>query len=121
MPQREERLQQEIIERYDRISNLYVAYINSGKFSDVFGREFFHAVGDILQGVSNKNLMLYHLAGTPLTDIVDHTLSKGGTPGTKTETRKHTTRSSAAQRKKAHAGARDFVTRVRARDLRNNS
>lgn len=117
MSQRVEKLQKEIVGRYDRISNLFIAYVNSGKFSDEFGREFFHAVGDILQGVPDKNLTLYHLGGTPLPEVVDHTLSKGGTPGTKTETRKGATRSPADRRRKACAGARKLVARTRARNV----
>ena len=120
MAQRVEKLQKEIVGRYDRISNLYIAYVNSGKFSDEFGREFFHAVGDILQGVSHKNLTLYHLGNTPIPDVVDHTLSKGGTPGTKTETRRRAHASSASPRGKTPASARRIPERRRARDVRRN-
>jgi hypothetical protein len=81
MGRRMEKIQRELIERYDNISNLYVAYMNSGKFPDEFGREFFHAVGDIIQGVPVKQLTLFHLDSTAVEGIVDHTVSKGGVPG----------------------------------------
>jgi len=80
---RVEKVQLEIIKRYDNISNLYVAYMNCGKHSDDFGREFFHAVGEILQGASVAQLTLYHLNRTEIEDIVDHTVSRGGIAGEK--------------------------------------
>lgn len=75
---RVEKVQREIIERYDNISNLYVAYMNCGKHSDEFGREFFHAVGEILQGKPVRGLTLYHLDAATVQGIVDHTVSRGG-------------------------------------------
>lgn len=81
MPTRVEKIQREIIERYDNISNLYVAYMNCGKHSDEFGREFFHAVGEVLQGTSVRSLTLYHLDAQTIEGIVDHTVSKGGVAG----------------------------------------
>jgi hypothetical protein len=78
---RVEKVQREIVERYDNISNIYVAYMNCGKHSDEFGREFFHAVGEILQGRPVRNLTLYHLNPKAVEGIVDHTTSKGGVAG----------------------------------------
>lgn len=75
---RMESIQREIVERYDNISNLYVAYMNCGRFSDEFGREFFHAVGEVLQGKSIKQLTLFHLDSKTVDEIVNHTLPKGG-------------------------------------------
>jgi hypothetical protein len=76
-----EKIQREIIERYDNISNLYVAYMNCGKHSDEFGREFFHAVGEILQGTPVRSLTLYHLDAPTVAGIVNHAVSKGGVTG----------------------------------------
>jgi len=48
---RVQKVQKEIISRYDNIVNLWVSFHNSGKYVDEFAREFYHAVGRILQGV----------------------------------------------------------------------
>lgn len=80
---RVEKVQREIIQRYDHISNLYVAYMNSGKYSDEFGREFFHAVGEILQGKPVRQLTLFHLSTETIEEIVNHLVPKGGTAGPK--------------------------------------
>lgn len=50
-----------LAERCRRISSLFMAYYNSGKSSDVFGREFFHAVGDILNGTPLHRLEIFHI------------------------------------------------------------
>lgn len=81
MASRVEKIKGEIAQRYDNIVNLYVAYMNSGKYPDMFGREFFHAVGDILQGTPVKQLVLFHLEANEVEQIVNHTMSKGGIPG----------------------------------------
>jgi hypothetical protein len=47
---RVQKVQREIIDRYDRIVNLWISFHNSGKYVDEFSREFYHAVGRILQG-----------------------------------------------------------------------
>jgi len=78
MARRVEKVQRELIERYDSISNLYVAYMNSGKFTDEFSREFFHAVGEIIQGIPIKQLTLFHLKPTVIEKLVNHGVSKGG-------------------------------------------
>lgn len=101
MARRMEKVQREIVQRYDHISNLYVAYMNSGKFPDEFGREFFHAVGEIIQGVPVKQLTLFHLDPTAVEDIVDHKVSKGGVPGkNKKSRRKQPVRKRRSKRKK---------------------
>lgn len=48
---RVQKVQQEIVTRYDRVANLWISFHNSGKYVDEFAREFYHAVGRILQGV----------------------------------------------------------------------
>lgn len=48
---RVQKVQMEIVDRYDRIVNLWISFHNSGKYVDEFSREFYHAVGRILQGV----------------------------------------------------------------------
>ncbi len=57
------RVQLEIIKRYNAVSNLYVSYFNSHNAPDVYGREFFHAVGEILQGIPIDRVKaeLFHL------------------------------------------------------------
>lgn len=55
-------VQRELLTRFDRISNLWVAYHNSGKFPDDFGREFYHAVGKLLQGHPLSKIELYHIS-----------------------------------------------------------
>ncbi len=54
-------VQRELVARFDRISNLWVAYHNSGKYPDDFGREFYHAVGKLLQGYPLNKIELYHI------------------------------------------------------------
>lgn len=54
-------VQRELLARFDRISNLWVAYHNCGKYPDDFGREFYHAVGKILQGYSLDKIELFHI------------------------------------------------------------
>jgi hypothetical protein len=48
---RVQKVQREIITRYDRVANLWISFHNSGKYVDEFAREFYHAVGRILQGI----------------------------------------------------------------------
>lgn len=55
-------VQRELLARFDRISNLWVAYHNSGKYPDDFGREFYHAVGKLLQGHPLDKIELYHIS-----------------------------------------------------------
>jgi hypothetical protein len=47
---RVQKVQRDIVNRYDRIVNLWISFHNSGKYVDEFSREFYHAVGRILQG-----------------------------------------------------------------------
>lgn len=107
MARRMERIQREIVQRYDHISNLYVAYMNSGRFPDEFGREFFHAVGEIIQGVPVKQLTLFHLDSAAVEDIVNHRVSKGGVPGKgKKSRRKRTAQTRKPKRKNVRRTSR---------------
>lgn len=65
--------QRELLVRYDRISNLWVAYHNSGKYPDDFGREFYYAIGKLLQGAPVSGLPLHHLDPEEVDPIVEHT------------------------------------------------
>lgn len=64
------RRQVELAERCQRIANLYIAYHNSGEAADVFGREFFYAVGDILNGTPIKNLEIFHINPREVTEVL---------------------------------------------------
>lgn len=72
LPKRLFRVQQEILARYDCIINLWVAYHNSGKFPDDFGREFYYAVGKLLQGTPIPELHLQHLDPAEIHSVVDN-------------------------------------------------
>lgn len=73
---REEKIKREILRRYAYISNLYIAYVNRGKDPEEVGREFFLAVGDILNGTPLDRLTLYHVDPEIITDVAQHL--KGG-------------------------------------------
>jgi hypothetical protein len=62
--------QADLAERCRRVINLYIAYHNSGECADVFGREFYHAVGDILNGTSLKNLEVFHINPKSISEVV---------------------------------------------------
>lgn len=80
-------VQREILARYDCISNLWVAYHNGDKFPDDIGREFFHAVGKILQGHSLDKLMLFHVDPKKIKQVVSHAaLFDRAVNGSKTKT-----------------------------------
>ena len=96
MQGRPQRVQRELIERYSRISNLYIAYVNSGKFPDEFGREFFHAVGDILQGTSVDQLTLFHVESSSVAPVVDYSTVNGGRVGSKTKKKQPARKKAAA-------------------------
>jgi hypothetical protein len=64
--------QADLAERCRRVINLYIAYYNSGECADVFGREFYHAVGDILNGTSLKNLEVFHINPKSIPDVIVH-------------------------------------------------
>lgn len=61
---------QELADRCRRISNLYIAYHNSGKSADEFGREFFVAVGEILNGTPIDELELYHVRAKDVEEVL---------------------------------------------------
>ena len=59
-----------LAERCRRISNLFMAYHNSGKSSEVFGREFYHAVGDILNGTPLHRLEVFHVDPKKIPEVL---------------------------------------------------
>ncbi len=65
-------VQRDVLARFDRISNLWVAYHNSGKFPDDFGREFYHAVGKLLQGHPVDKIELYHISPAEVPKVVSY-------------------------------------------------
>jgi hypothetical protein len=95
VPKRLLRAQRDILTRYDRISNLWVAYHNSGKYPDDFGREFYYAIGKLLQGAPVSDLPLHHLDPEEVEPIVEHTKqferALSGANGTMTDEGKGTT------------------------------
>lgn len=66
------RAQQDIIARYKRVANLWAAYLTSDAYPEDFGREFYHAVGEILEGKPLAELDLYHIDATKVQDIIVH-------------------------------------------------
>lgn len=50
-----------LAERCVHITNLYIAYVNTGKCPSTFGREFFYAVGEILSGTDPGELEVFHI------------------------------------------------------------
>ncbi len=72
MADRALRVQREILARYDRIVNLWVTYHNSHLSPDVFGREFYCAVGELMQGVSLEKLSICHIDPKNIEFIVSH-------------------------------------------------
>ena len=62
----------EVADKLDAISNLWIAYHGCGKFPDDFGREFFHAVGKVLQGHAVGELSLYHIDPSRVVCLVSH-------------------------------------------------
>lgn len=73
-----ERAREILAEKCRRISSLWVAYYNSGKSSDVFGREFYHAVGDVLNGTPLSKLELFHIDPKKIADILSAPPPKSG-------------------------------------------
>lgn len=64
------KVQLEVLGRLDEVTNLWIAYHNSGKFPDEFGREFFHAIGKILQGSKVADLKLSHIPTERVSPVV---------------------------------------------------
>lgn len=64
--------QRDVLARLDDISNLWVAYHNSGKYPDEYGREFFHAVGHVLKGTTLQDLKLFHVEACSIEEVVSH-------------------------------------------------
>ena len=65
-------VQLELVHRYDLVANLWVAYHNSGISPDVFGREFYCAVGEIMQGIPAEKLSVCHIKLTQIERIINH-------------------------------------------------
>ncbi len=62
MSKRVLKTQAEVITRYRRIADLWATYYaKCAEGPEVFGREFYHAVGELLQGNPLENLELVHL------------------------------------------------------------
>ena len=74
-----QRVEANLAERCRRISNLYIAYHNSGTSSDIFGREFFHAVGDILNGTPLHRLEVFHIDPKRISEVLSAN-SQTGSP-----------------------------------------
>ena len=66
------RAQQDIVARYKRVANLWAAYLTSDAYPEDFGREFYHAVGEILEGKPLTELDLYHIDAAAVQDIIVH-------------------------------------------------
>ena len=79
----------ELVTRYHRIANLYIMYTNCGSYADEFGREFFHAVGAILNGTPVDKLVLHHVAPKMFEEVGrPKAPSKGGKKTGNTKTKK---------------------------------
>lgn len=79
------RAQQDIVARYKRVANLWAAYLTSDAYPEDFGREFYHAVGEILEGKPLAELDLYHIDGSKVQDIIVHGKEKNDTLKGKTQ------------------------------------
>lgn len=64
------RAQRDVVARYRRVSNLYVAYTNSDGSPGEYGREFFIAIGEILEGKTIEQLELFHIDKSEVEDVV---------------------------------------------------
>lgn len=65
-----EELVKECADRYKQIADMWVAYHISNEDPAVFGREFYHAVGEILQGNPLNQLELYHIDTSTVKPVV---------------------------------------------------
>ena len=79
------RAQQDIVARYKRVANLWAAYLTSDAYPEDFGREFYHAVGEILEGKPLADLDLYHIDASKIQDIIVHGKEKNEYLKTKTQ------------------------------------
>jgi len=71
MSERPIEVQTELIVRYRRVADLWVAYhVKCDNGPEEFGREFYHAVGEILQGVPLDRLELFHVQTDDVKNIV---------------------------------------------------
>lgn len=69
--------QKEIVKRYRSIVDLWVAYhTKSDEGPETFGREFYIAVGDLLQGVPSKKLELHHIDARDIEQVLQPSRSE---------------------------------------------
>jgi len=60
-----------LLDKYHRIVDLWVAYqVNSDEGPVVYGREFYLAVGELLQGIPTKKLELQHIDVADVESVV---------------------------------------------------
>ncbi len=64
------KVQKDALARYKRIADLWVAYYVHGEDPSEFGREFYHAVGELLEGVPVDKLMLHHVTPNQVESVV---------------------------------------------------
>jgi hypothetical protein len=61
----------DLLTRYRRIADLWIAYqVKNEDGPAVYGREFYQAVGELLQGLPTKKLELYHIDVTDVESVV---------------------------------------------------
>jgi hypothetical protein len=60
------------LQRFDDITNLWMAYHNGPGFPDEYGREFFHAAGRILSGTPARKQSLHYLDTADIEEVVRH-------------------------------------------------
>ena len=71
MSKRVLKTQAEVLARYRRVGDLWTGYYAKSTVGpEVFGREFYHAVGELLQGRKLENLELVHLNVEELEEVV---------------------------------------------------
>jgi len=103
MSDRVQKTQMEILTRYKRIGNLWTGYYARSKDGpEVFGREFYHAVGELLQGKPLDVLELTHINAEELEEVVFARKARG--PGSKdpeNRARKQTQRGRRRKNKKS--------------------
>lgn len=61
----------DLLARYRRIADLWIAYqVKSDESPAVYGREFYQAVGELLQGIPTKKLELHHIDVADVESVV---------------------------------------------------
>jgi len=85
MKKRAQEAEAEALDRYRRIGNLWTGYYaQCSEGPEVFGREFFHAVGELLQGRDLEQLELMHISTNELEEVVFAKKTKRGRKKRKT-------------------------------------